>query len=45
MARETIYVVQAFKAGRGQSLKPDTAIPYKSAEGAEGPRKDVCQEE
>jgi hypothetical protein len=34
MARETIYVVQAFKAGRGQSLKADTAISCKSAEGA-----------
>jgi len=34
MARETIYVVQAFKAGRGQSLKADVAIPCKSQEGA-----------
>jgi hypothetical protein len=34
MARETIYVVQAFKAGKGQSLKADTAISCKSAEGA-----------
>ena len=34
MARETIYVVQAFKAGKGRNLKPDTAIPCKSAEGA-----------
>jgi len=34
MARETIYLVQAFNAGRGQSLKADPAIPCKSAEGA-----------
>jgi hypothetical protein len=34
MARETIFVVQAFKAGKGQSLKADTAIPCKSAEAA-----------
>ena len=34
MARETVYVVQGFKAGRGQSLKADTAISCKSAEGA-----------
>jgi hypothetical protein len=34
MARETIYVVQAFKAGEGQALKADAAISCKSAEGA-----------
>ena len=34
MARETIYVVQAFKAGKGQSLKADASISCKSAEGA-----------
>jgi len=34
MARETIYFVQAFKAGKGQSLKADAAISCKSAEGA-----------
>lgn len=34
MARETIYVVQAFKAGRGQSLKAQQAISCKSVEGA-----------
>ena len=34
MARETIYVVQAFKAGRGQSLRADAAISCKSVEGA-----------
>lgn len=34
MARETIYVVQAFKAGKGQSLKAQQAISCKSAEGA-----------
>jgi len=34
MARETVYVVQAFKAGRGQNLKADPAVSCKSAEGA-----------
>jgi hypothetical protein len=34
VARETIYVVQAFKAGKGQGLKADAAISCKSAEGA-----------
>ena len=34
MARETIYFVQAFKAGRGQSLQADAAISCKSVEGA-----------
>jgi hypothetical protein len=34
MARETIYVVQAFKAGKGQGLKADVAIPCKSVAGA-----------
>jgi hypothetical protein len=34
MARETFYVVQAFRAGKGQRLTMDPAIPCKSAEGA-----------
>ena len=34
MARETIYVVQAFKAGKGLGLKAQQAISCKSAEGA-----------
>jgi hypothetical protein len=34
MARETIYFVQAFKAGRGSNLKAQQAISCKSAEGA-----------
>ena len=34
MARVTVYLVQAFVAGRGEDLKPETAIPCKSAEGA-----------
>ena len=34
MARETIYIVQAFKAGNGLSLRADAAISCKSAEGA-----------
>jgi hypothetical protein len=34
MARETFYVVQAFRAGRGQRLTADPAIACKSAEGA-----------
>ena len=34
MARETVYVVQAFIAGRGNNLKGDTPIPCKSEAGA-----------
>ena len=34
MTRETVYLVQAFVAGRGESLKADAPIPCKSAEGA-----------
>ena len=34
MARETIYLVQAFKPGRGTRLNADPAIRCKSAEGA-----------
>jgi hypothetical protein len=34
MARETVYLVQAFVAGKGKGLKADTPIPCKSAEGA-----------
>ena len=34
MARETSYFVQAFNAGRGGSLKPDTPIACKTAKGA-----------
>jgi hypothetical protein len=34
MTRETIYLVQAFTAGKGDSLKGDAPIPCKSAEGA-----------
>jgi hypothetical protein len=34
MTRETVYRVQAFTAGRGDSLKGDTPIPCRSAEGA-----------
>jgi hypothetical protein len=34
MARETVYLVQAFTAGKGQNLKGDAPIPCKSAEGA-----------
>ena len=34
MARETIYVVQAFMAGRGTRLTADTPIRCKSLEGA-----------
>ena len=32
MARETIYVVQAFNAAKGARLSPDTPIRCKSAE-------------
>jgi hypothetical protein len=34
VARETIYIVQAFKAGKGDGLKADTPIACKSAESA-----------
>ena len=34
MTRETVYLVQAFTQGKGQSLKGDAPIPCKSAEGA-----------
>ena len=34
MARETIYLVQAFNAGKGGRLKPASPIVCKSAEGA-----------
>lgn len=34
MARETVYLVQAFVAGRGENLKAEKPIPCKSAEGA-----------
>lgn len=34
MTRETVYLVQAFTAGKGESLKGDAPIPCKSAEGA-----------
>jgi hypothetical protein len=34
MARETVYLVQTFAEGKGQSLKSDAPIPCKSAEGA-----------
>jgi len=34
MARETVYVVQSFTAGRGNRLKADPPIQSKSAESA-----------
>jgi hypothetical protein len=34
MARETIYLVQAFTPGKGVRLKADPAIRCKSSEGA-----------
>jgi hypothetical protein len=34
MARETLYLVQAFKAGKGQKLTAETAIQCKSPAGA-----------
>ena len=34
MTRETIYVVQAFSAGKGKSLRADVAVPCRSAEAA-----------
>lgn len=34
MARETVYLVQAFSAGKGAQLKSDQPIPCKSAAAA-----------
>ena len=34
MARETVYLVQAFNAGKGGSLKADAPIPCRTVEGA-----------
>ncbi len=34
MARETVYIVQAYDAGKGNRLKADTPVPCKSAEAA-----------
>ena len=34
MARETIYFVQSFNAGKGRNLKADAPIACKSATGA-----------
>jgi hypothetical protein len=34
MARETIYFVQSFNAGKGEDLKADAPIACKSATGA-----------
>ena len=34
MARETVHLVQAFVAGRGQALKPEPAVACKTAEDA-----------
>lgn len=34
MSRETIYLVQAFKTGKGTQLTPDTPIQCKSSDGA-----------
>jgi hypothetical protein len=34
MARETVYLVQAFNTGKGDQLKADAPIPCKSAAGA-----------
>lgn len=34
MARETVFVVQSFTAGRGKALKADQAVPCKSGEAA-----------
>jgi hypothetical protein len=34
MARETVYLVQAFNAGKGGNLKADAPIKCRSVEGA-----------
>jgi hypothetical protein len=35
MARETVFVVQSFTAGRGKSLKADQAVRCRSGEAAQ----------
>ena len=44
MARETVYVVQAFVAGRGANLKAETAIACKSAESARRTAERLAQD-
>lgn len=34
MAKETVYIVQAYRAGRGKSLKPEQQMGCKNAEEA-----------
>ncbi len=34
MARETVHIVQAYVAGKGNRLKADTPVPCKSEEAA-----------
>jgi hypothetical protein len=34
MARETVFIVQSYGPGRGAALKPDQAVPCKSADAA-----------
>jgi uncharacterized protein (DUF169 family) len=34
VTRETVHIVQAYVAGRGNRLKADTPVPCKSAEAA-----------
>ena len=35
MTRETVHIVQAYVAGRGNRLKADTPVPCKSADAAQ----------
>jgi hypothetical protein len=42
VARETIYVVQSFKAGKGARLSADTPIPCKSLESARRKAEDLA---
>jgi hypothetical protein len=43
MARETIYLVQAFKAGKGVRLNAETAIRCKTSEGARKTAESLAQ--
>jgi hypothetical protein len=43
MSRETVYIVQAYIAGRGNRLKADSPIPCKSADAAQRTAERLAQ--
>lgn len=43
MSRETVYIVQAYIAGRGNRLKADLPIPCKSADAAQRTAERLAQ--